>query len=115
MTREFSSLGIDLACRPSRAPFFKFILLAIQVSCMLILLQGCNSSGRERPNQKFEQVQTFQRFVPVQGMPQGAQNNVWSGAFALDTVTGELCFTYRDVGVRQSSIPLCRDLFDKKQ
>jgi hypothetical protein len=73
---------------------------------LLIPLVGCKRSQPEK-------TQTFQRFVPVAGMPQSAGADEWSGAFALDTVTGQLCFAYESYSSPKSTIPLCRDLYEK--
>ncbi len=52
---------------------------------------GCNYVGQNNPPRS-----DYQRFVPVprEGAPAGMP---WSGAFALDTKTGQLCWTYLDI------------------
>lgn len=37
----------------------------------------------------------FQRFLPVAPPAQGSSGSALAGAFALDTMTGQLCWTYR--------------------
>lgn len=50
----------------------------------------------------------YQRFVPVPRQPETLTNVPWSGAFALDTKTGQLCLTYRsDVKEPWQSLPEC--------
>jgi hypothetical protein len=80
---------------------------------MLVVCFGCSERSASRDNGNREM---FQRFVPVPGVPESAKGpSVWAGAFALDTVTGQLCFTYNDNVSKQSAIPLCRDLLEGKK
>lgn len=79
---------------------------------MLGLSLGCQERGSSPSN---ESRGMFQRFLPVASVPESGKGvTVWSGAFALDTVTGQLCFTYEDAAAKQASIPLCRDLLAGK-
>jgi hypothetical protein len=36
----------------------------------------------------------YQRFIPMPRQPENLGGVPWSGAFALDTKTGQICFTY---------------------
>jgi hypothetical protein len=70
---------------------------------------GCNYVGQNNPPRP-----RYQRFVPVPregaaaGMP-------WSGAFALDTKTGQLCWTYKgmtnDSNAPWPNLPDCMTLY----
>jgi hypothetical protein len=90
--------------------FQRFVVTA-SVACLLVsglVLSGC--AQREAP----APAGTFERFVPVSSVPQGVAENTWSGQFALDTVTGQLCYTYVDPTAKRNSIPICKDLLSNK-
>jgi len=55
----------------------------------------------------------YQRFIPVPRQPENVQGVPWSGAFALDTKTGNLCFTYGKSNFPKNwqNIPECVELF----
>jgi hypothetical protein len=56
----------------------------------------------------------YQRFIPMPRQPENVTGVPWSGAFALDTKTGQLCRTY-DGGLDEkwSAITACADLYKK--
>jgi hypothetical protein len=80
-----------------------------------LIFSGCGQQGPQPAAVK----QPYQRFVPISvpiprepGNPTGLP---WAGAFALDTKTGQLCWTY-NVGENRTSnlfpnIPYCSVLF----
>ncbi len=80
-----------------------------------ILLSGCGHHGPRQVATK----QPYQRFVPISvpipKQPTNPTGLPWAGAFALDTKTGHLCWTYQ---VRQSvvdesllTLPYCSNLY----
>lgn len=89
--------------------------ITLFIGCALLsqvaLLAGC---GDRNAGEAPMQTETFERFVPVSSIPQEAGANAWSGQFALDTVTGQLCYTYVDPTAKPNSIPVCKDLYSKK-
>jgi len=81
-----------------------------------ILLSGCGRHSQHQAATK----QTYQRFVPISvSIPKEPSNPTglpWVGAFALDTKTGQLCYTYRireNIVFNESllTLPTCSDLF----
>jgi len=53
----------------------------------------------------------YQRFIPMPRQPSDVIGVPWSGAFALDTKTGQLCLTYKGNFKEQwASLPECVDL-----
>jgi hypothetical protein len=70
---------------------------------------GCNYVGQNNPPKS-----GYQRFVPVprEGAPAGMP---WSGAFALDTKTGQLCWTYKGMtnnsDAQWPTLPDCAALY----
>jgi len=74
-----------------------------------LVLTGCNYVGQNNPSRP-----RYQRFVPVPR--EGAPANIpWSGAFALDTMTGQLCWTYKpitsDNNAQLPTLPDCKALY----
>jgi hypothetical protein len=57
-----------------------------------------------------EQPQPYQRFIPVPRQPENLTGTPWSGAFALDTKTGQLCFTYNTNVKGWDGLPQCLQL-----
>jgi hypothetical protein len=60
----------------------------------------------------------YQRFIPVPRQPESLRGVPWSGALALDTMTGQLCRTYdEEVSLEDgpkafwATLPLCRSLW----
>jgi len=53
----------------------------------------------------------YQRFIPSTRQPENVTGVPWSGAFALDTKTGQLCLTYQG-NFREpwNALPQCVDL-----
>jgi|SRR5579862_3668996 len=52
-----------------------------------------------------------QRFIPVPRQPENVTGVPWSGAFALDTQTGQLCRTYNgNLPEAWMALPMCVDL-----
>jgi len=80
----------------------------------LILLQanGCDESKPSAPEPRHQEH--YQRFVPVPREPANAVGLPWSGFFALDTKTGQLCRTYETPkSTDWDGIVLCKQLFDQ--
>ena len=71
-----------------------------------------------QPAPRFERIkQPYQRFIPVPRQPNDVTGLPWSGAFALDTKTGQLCWTYDIVNNTKNdmwpNIPKCADLLQQ--
>ena len=79
-----------------------------------MMLAACVDTPFRRSGTDLSASPPSQRFVPVSSVPQATGSALLSGAFALDTATGQLCYTYREAGSKTLSIPLCRDLLEKK-
>jgi hypothetical protein len=82
----------------------------------LLALSGC---GQQSPRVEVPK-QPYQRFVPISvpipKQPTNPTGLPWAGAFALDTKTGQLCWTYRireNIIFNESllTLPTCSDLF----
>lgn len=77
---------------------------------MCMTLASCNYLGQNNVPTKIPR----QRFVPVprEGAPAGMP---WSGAFALDTKTGQLCWTYggmtNNSNTQWPNLPECVKLY----
>lgn len=92
-------------------------------------LCGCNQGQTAKPQNASPSAVTttvpYQRFVPVPRQPGNLTGVPRSGAFALDTMTGQLCRTYqRDSPEENTSgkgstaldtLPLCRALWANPQ
>ena len=53
----------------------------------------------------------YQRFIPVPRQPENVTGVPWSGVFALDTKTGQLCLTYEgDFPDKWKALPMCVEL-----
>jgi hypothetical protein len=75
---------------------------------LLVLLQanGCDNAPT-KPTVP-EKPAAYQRFVPIPRQPENLQGVPWSGAFALDTKTGQLCKTYDwESTSNLQGLPLC--------
>jgi len=75
-------------------------------SAILVCLAftGCNYVGQNNPPRS-----GYQRFIPVPR--EGAATGMpWPGALALDTKTGQLCWTYK--GITSNSNPQSPNLPD---
>ncbi|MEG9432495.1 hypothetical protein [Terriglobus sp. ADX1] len=71
---------------------------------MLLLLAGCSATS----------VVAGQRFVLVND-PTGISDKIPSGALALDTRTGQLCYTISGTSAGAPALPMCSDLARKNQ
>src|SRR5205085_1715427 len=75
-----------------------------------LALTGCNYVGQNNPPRSSR----YQRFIPIprEGAPVGMP---WSGAFALDTKTGQLCWTYKGMtnnsNTQWPNLPDCASLY----
>jgi hypothetical protein len=83
---------------------------------LLLALSGC---GQQTPQRAIPR-QSYQRFVPISvSIPREPSNPTglpWAGAFALDTKTGQLCWTYQireNIITSESllTLPYCNNLF----
>lgn len=83
---------------------------------LLLALSGCSKQSPRLEVPK----QSYQRFVPISvpipKLPTNPTGLPWAGAFALDTKTGQLCYTYRireNIVFNESllTLPSCSDLF----
>jgi hypothetical protein len=78
-----------------------------------VLIVGSTACQIEKPQSV---KQAYQRFVPVPREPQNIAGLPWSGAFALDTKTGSLCWTYKIENHTQNDVwPALQDCFDLYQ
>jgi len=89
---------------------------AVTLIGLAVVLVSCEqrpSSPEPKPaaQQRSEPASGYQRFVPLPRQPENLRGVPWSGAFALDTQTGQLCRTYQgDLAEPWRSLPLCVDL-----
>src|SRR5208337_1322214 len=84
---------------------------------LFVFLSGCGhhnagAMATKRPYQRFVPIS-----VPVPREPINPSGLPWAGAFALDTKTGQLCWTY-DIGPNRTNsswpnIPYCSALFQQ--
>jgi hypothetical protein len=73
-----------------------------------LFLQQSNGCDESKPAVPPQKPIAYQRFVPMQRQPENLQGVPWSGAFALDTRTGQLCLTYDgDFPEKWNSLPQC--------
>jgi uncharacterized lipoprotein YajG len=83
----------------------KFLALVVSI----LILSSC---AQQPPPQIVKQP--YQRFVPVPRQPADLMGLPWSGAFALDTKSGQLCWTYDVKNSSQSDmwpvLPYCSAL-----
>jgi hypothetical protein len=80
---------------------------------LLLAVQGCEKR-EERPIEAKSVNQPYERFLPIHREPSNLTGVPWSGAFGLDTKTGQLCHTYPidgDQQVKKEYIPRCLDLY----
>jgi len=80
---------------------------------MVLVASGCDSPPAQSTPQP-QKPPPSQRFVPVQRQPENVQGVPWSGFFALDTKTGQLCRTYETPKPTDwDGIVLCKQLYDQ--
>lgn len=88
---------------------------SIKLLAICILLLGCPACDLQQQPQHPPKPAYQQRFVPVHREPSNLTGLPWSGAFALDTKTGQLCWTYEIVNNTQNdawpNIPDCENLY----
>jgi hypothetical protein len=87
---------------------FAFLL----ASLLLLQISGCSPEERASPPQTQGTV-ACQRFVPVPASQSGMTGLPWTGFFALDTKTGQLCLTStmsRGHLADYQDLPLCLSL-----
>jgi len=72
---------------------------------------GCDVADTEKHAPAVKPA--YQRFIPIHREPQNVTGVPWSGAFALDSKTGQLCETYHLNNETWAEIPLCLDLYKK--
>jgi hypothetical protein len=85
----------------------RFVAL-FAVAVILQQSSGCDQTQTASVPQK---PAPYQRFIPMPRQPADLSGVPWSGAFALDTKTGQLCFTYIGTFAEPwNSLPQCLDL-----
>ncbi|MEZ2348113.1 hypothetical protein [Terriglobus sp. RCC_193] len=72
------------------------------MSCALLALGGCSATS----------VVAGQRFTLVND-PSGISDKIPNGALALDTRTGQLCYTISGNFTGAPALPMCSDLAQK--
>jgi hypothetical protein len=97
--------------------------IKLAIPLVLLSLFGCTAQP-DRTDEKFDKTHPvaatsqqpvgYQRFVPVPRQPENLTGIPWSGAFALDTMTGQLCRTYPMADSKWEALPLCHDLWMNK-
>jgi len=84
------------------------------VSALFLPLAACDQKPAPSSPVPIQSPVPYQRFIPMPRQPENVQGVPWSGAFALDTRTGQLCLTYEgDVGKDWQSLPTCLALFNQ--
>ncbi len=78
---------------------------------ILFCLSGCEQQTGQTAPQPVKPA--YQRFVPIHREPATLTGVPWSGAFALDTKTGQLCQTYVSSNAEWDAVPLCFDLYKR--
>jgi hypothetical protein len=92
-------------------------LASFALLLLCLALDGCGdmSVDKKQPAQPIKQP--YQRFIPIHREPSNLTGVPWSGAFALDTKTGDLCRTYEVTdssatpSAAWSGLDLCIDVF----
>jgi hypothetical protein len=95
----------------------KMRLTGIVASSLVFAMSGCSQLDPPQVPTK----QPYQRFlpisVPIPKEPSNPNGLPWVGAFALDTKTGQLCWTYPIVNHTENvmfpSAPNCVDLLKR--
>jgi hypothetical protein len=82
----------------------------LAIASLLIGMAGCDQF-EQQPKPAHQVKQSYQRFIPIHREPQNVEGVPWSGAFALDTKTGQLCETYVLGSEKWAAIPQCFDLY----
>ena len=72
---------------------------ALTGSSLTLAAMGCQPPAALSPQVQpaVQKAVDYQRFLPVSRQPENSPGIPWSGSFALDTKTGQLCWTYRVV------------------
>lgn len=92
-------------------------LLKPAILALCLFITGCGQDFTQPTVVR----QPYQRFIPISiPIPKEPSNPIglpWAGAFALDTKTGQLCWTY-NVGENRTNstwpnIPLCSNLLQQ--
>lgn len=75
---------------------------------------NAQSALQRPPAQTAPSAGACQRFIPMPRQPENLNGVPWSGAFALDTKTGQLCRTYDDqADEKWKGLASCVDLYKK--
>ena len=82
---------------------------AVPVLLLSVFFTGCAPTPNDKPAPIVKSP--YQRFVPIHREPQNVTGVPWSGAFALDTKTGQLCETYEIDSAAWAGLPKCIDLY----
>ena len=81
---------------------------------IVVLLISFAETGCEHPQAAIapvsQKTQPYQRFVSTPVEHSNVTGIPWSGAIALDSKTGQLCYTY-SVKEPWNGLPLCFDLY----
>jgi hypothetical protein len=85
---------------------------------IIILISGAAIRAQSPPLRPGAQTApstgAYQRFIPMPRQPENLTAVPWSGAFALDTKTGQLCRTYDGaVDDTWKGITTCVELYRK--
>jgi len=89
-------------------------LIVVAVLMQAVATPAPAQSPRPATAQPTHDPAGYQRFIPMPRQPENVTGVPWSGAFALDTKTGQLCRTY-DGGVDEkwNGLALCVELYKK--
>jgi hypothetical protein len=80
----------------------------LALASLALLLQQANGCNQSSPAPAPKSNSPYQRFVPVPAPQAGMMGVPWTGYFALDTKTGQLCLTSdKHVPENFGDLPTC--------
>ena len=94
-TRNEAASGRQKAVSIQKSFVARFAFIAF----LSLLSVSCDQQKEPTPQaatpvNNSPRLNSYQRFIPSTRQPENVTGVPWSGAFALDTKTGQLCLTY---------------------